>query len=115
MRPRLIAVLIIAAAAILVPAAAAGAHPLGNFTVNTYSGLRVAPDYVRIDGKPLLVVYEFSDAAQLWGGAAPIKAEIQEGLRITGHFIARDLLIERQSELLAARERLVERLKRASG
>ncbi len=49
MRPRLIAVLIIAAAAILVPAAAAGAHPLGNFTVNTYSGLRVEPDHVRID------------------------------------------------------------------
>jgi nickel/cobalt transporter (NicO) family protein len=48
-RPRLIAVLIIAAAAILVPAAAAGAHPLGNFTVNTYSGLRVEPDHVRVD------------------------------------------------------------------
>ena len=49
MRPRLIAVLIIAAAAILIPAATAGAHPLGNFTVNTYSGLRVEPDHVRID------------------------------------------------------------------
>ena len=49
MRHRLIAVLIIAAAAILLPAAAAGAHPLGNFTVNTYSGLRVEPDHVRVD------------------------------------------------------------------
>jgi nickel/cobalt exporter len=47
-RPRLIVVLIIAAATILAPAAA-GAHPLGNFTVNTYSGLRVEPDHVRID------------------------------------------------------------------
>ena len=49
MKHRLIAVLLIAAAAILIPAAGAGAHPLGNFTVNTYSGLRVEPDHVRID------------------------------------------------------------------
>ena len=49
MSRRLIAVLVIAAAVILVPAAAVSAHPLGNFTVNTYSGLRVAPDHVRID------------------------------------------------------------------
>jgi DNA repair protein RecO (recombination protein O) len=38
--------------------------------------------------------------------------EIDDGLRITGHFLARDLLIERQAEVLAARERLVERLRR---
>jgi DNA repair protein RecO (recombination protein O) len=50
----------------------------------------------------------------LLGGGEAGWGEIQEGLRITGHFIARDLLIERQSELLVARERLVERLKRAS-
>jgi len=37
------------------------------------------------------------------------------GLRLTGHFLARDLLIERQAELLAARARLVERLKRIAG
>ncbi|HET9427192.1 MAG TPA: DNA repair protein RecO [Allosphingosinicella sp.] len=41
--------------------------------------------------------------------------DIKEGLRLTGHFLARDLLIERQAEVLAARERLVERLKRMSG
>ena len=29
------------------------------------------------------------------------------GLAITGHFLARDLLIERQADILAARERLV--------
>jgi DNA repair protein RecO (recombination protein O) len=42
-------------------------------------------------------------------------SEILAGLRITGHFLARDILIERQSEILAARERLIDRLKRAGG
>ena len=41
--------------------------------------------------------------------------DIFDGLRITGHFLARDLLIGRQSEILAARERLVERLRRVMG
>jgi DNA repair protein RecO (recombination protein O) len=41
--------------------------------------------------------------------------EIHQGLKITGHFLSRDLLIERQAELLAARGRLVERLRRAGG
>lgn len=40
---------------------------------------------------------------------------ILAGLRITGHFLARDVLIERQAEILAARERLIDRLKRAGG
>ena len=38
-----------------------------------------------------------------------------EGLRVTGHFLARDLLVDRQAGILAARERLVERLKRMAG
>lgn len=38
--------------------------------------------------------------------------EIFDGFRLTGHFLARDLLIERQADVLAARERLVERLRR---
>src|SRR3954465_12260395 len=41
--------------------------------------------------------------------------DILDGLKITGHFLARDLLIERQADVLAARERLVDRLKRAGG
>ena len=41
--------------------------------------------------------------------------DILAGLRITGFFLARDILIERQAEILAARERLVDRLKRAGG
>jgi DNA repair protein RecO (recombination protein O) len=49
------------------------------------------------------------------GGPAAGWNDIFDGLRITGHFLARDVLIERQSEVLAARERLVDRLKRAAG
>ena len=45
-------------------------------------------------------------------GGSPAWDEIRDGLRLTGHFLARDLLIERQADVLAARERLVDRLKR---
>jgi DNA repair protein RecO (recombination protein O) len=48
-------------------------------------------------------------------GDTPAWETISEGLRVTGHFLARDLLIDRQGEILAARERLVERLKRMAG
>ncbi|HEY0627564.1 MAG TPA: DNA repair protein RecO [Allosphingosinicella sp.] len=48
----------------------------------------------------------------LLGGGAAEWDEICDGLRITGHFLARDILIERQADVLAARERLVERLRR---
>jgi DNA repair protein RecO (recombination protein O) len=41
--------------------------------------------------------------------------DVFDGLRITGHFLARDVLIERHADVLAARERLVDRLKRAGG
>lgn len=46
------------------------------------------------------------------GGAAEWD-EILGGLRLTGHFLERDLLIGKGAELLAARARLVDRLKRA--
>jgi DNA repair protein RecO (recombination protein O) len=39
-------------------------------------------------------------------------ADIGDGLRLTGHFLARDLLIERRAAILPARERFVERLRR---
>jgi DNA repair protein RecO (recombination protein O) len=47
----------------------------------------------------------------LEGGAAEWE-DIFAGLRLTGHFLARDLLIERQADVLGARERLVDRLGR---
>jgi DNA repair protein RecO (recombination protein O) len=49
----------------------------------------------------------------LEGGEAAGWEEIFDGLRLTGHFLSRDLLAERHNDVLAARERLVERLKRA--
>ncbi|MCL6729348.1 DNA repair protein RecO [Sphingomonas hankyongi] len=48
------------------------------------------------------------------GGTATWR-EIAEGLNLTGHFLARDVLAERSSPLLDARIRLVERLRVAGG
>ena len=39
----------------------------------------------------------------------------REGLRLTGERLARDVLTDRQAEVLVARERLIERLKRMAG
>ncbi len=52
--------------------------------------------------------------AFLVAGGTAEWTDIFEGLALTGHFLARDLLIGRTAETLAARERLVERLKRAA-
>ncbi|MEU0851364.1 nickel transporter [Streptomyces flaveolus] len=46
---RAAAVLVAAAALALLPVQAAGAHPLGNFTVNRYDGLVAAPGELRVD------------------------------------------------------------------
>ena len=50
----------------------------------------------------------------LSGGPASLP-EVLEGLALTGHFLARDLLTERADVLYEARSRLVERLRRAAG
>ena len=42
-------------------------------------------------------------------------AEIAEGLDLTGHFLTRDVLVERSQALTEARSRLVDRLRRAGG
>jgi DNA repair protein RecO (recombination protein O) len=48
------------------------------------------------------------------GGAAAWE-DIIDGLRLTGHFLMRDVLTDRAVPLLDARERLVDRLLRAAG
>ncbi len=48
------------------------------------------------------------------GGAAGW-GDILDGFSLTGHFLARDILIERRAGVLAARERLVGRMRRIAG
>ncbi len=47
-------------------------------------------------------------------GATADWASVHDGLNLTGHFLARSLLTERRSAVMAARERLVDRLVRAA-
>ncbi len=53
--------------------------------------------------------------AFLTAGGTEEWPEILDGFRLTGHFLERDLLHGRAADILAARERLVDRLKRAVG
>jgi ABC-type nickel/cobalt efflux system permease component RcnA len=46
---RVLAATVVGVALALLPAAGAGAHPLGNFTVNTSIGLRVGTDQIGVD------------------------------------------------------------------
>jgi len=67
-----------------------------------------------------LVRYELLLLAELGFGLDETELEALPGtilarLKLTGGRIARDLLTERRAEVLAARERLVERLKRMAG
>lgn len=39
-------------------------------------------------------------------------ADILDGLRLTGHFLARDILVDRRADALDARARLIDRMKR---
>jgi DNA repair protein RecO (recombination protein O) len=48
------------------------------------------------------------------GGSASWK-EIAQGLDLTGHFLLRDVLTDRSRPASEARERLVDRLRRAGG
>lgn len=51
----------------------------------------------------------------LVGGSAADWFDIIAGLRLTGHFLMRDVLTDRARPLLEGRERLVDRLHRAAG
>jgi len=67
-----------------------------------------------------LVRYELLLLAQLGFGLdeaelAALPGTFLARLKLTGGLLARDLLTDRQAEVLAARERLVERLKRMAG
>ena len=49
------------------------------------------------------------------GGVAEDWGDILAALRLTGHFLARDVLTERRTGVLAARGRLIDRIKRLVG
>jgi DNA repair protein RecO (recombination protein O) len=49
----------------------------------------------------------------LTAGGAAEWSDILDGLKLTGHFLQRDLLIGKGAEVLAARERLIDRMLRA--
>ena len=49
MRRGLAVAALVIGAMLLVPASPASAHPLGNFTVNLYSGLVVEPERLTVD------------------------------------------------------------------
>jgi DNA repair protein RecO (recombination protein O) len=49
----------------------------------------------------------------LRAGGEPEWPDVFAALAITGRFLARDVLVDRRVETLAARERLIDRLKRA--
>ncbi len=51
----------------------------------------------------------------LRAGGVTDDAAVREGLRISGAALARDILVDRRAEVLAARERLVARLGRMAG
>lgn len=47
------------------------------------------------------------DADYGWG-------DVLDAMRLTGHFLARDILVDRRADMLDARERLIERIRRLS-
>lgn len=55
----------------------------------------------------------FALPAFLVEGGAASWPDILDGLAITGHFLARDILIERRADMLHARDRLVDRMRNA--
>jgi DNA repair protein RecO (recombination protein O) len=78
--------------------------------VSPKSGRAVSAAEAEPYGDRLLVLPQFL----LDGGSAPWE-DIIDGLRLTGHFLMRDLLTDRAAPLLDARQRLVDRLRRAAG
>ncbi|MFI5686413.1 sulfite exporter TauE/SafE family protein [Streptomyces sp. NPDC051636] len=97
MKPsRLLAAAVAAGALALLPATAASAHPLGNFTVNRYDGLVAAPGQLRVDHVEDLAEIPATQAKPdlkrlgLTGWARQRCAEAAEGSRLTvdGHATA---------------------------
>jgi nickel/cobalt transporter (NicO) family protein len=79
-RRALAAIAITCTAWLVVGSAPASAHPLGNFTTNTYAGLVVRPDGVAVD---YVVDLAEVPTIQARGRGAPTCAEMAGGLAVT--------------------------------
>lgn len=77
--------------------------------VSPRSGRAVSTDAGEAYREKLLALPSFLTA----GGEGEDWDAILAGFHLTGHFLERDLLDERRNDVMAARERLVERLRRA--
>lgn len=78
--------------------------------VSPKSGAAVSAAAGEVYRAKLLALPEFIVA----GGKARNWDAIFDGFRLTGHFLARNLLDDRRNDVMAARKRLVERLQRAA-
>jgi DNA repair protein RecO (recombination protein O) len=78
--------------------------------VSPKSGRAVSAAEAEPYARKLLALPPFVRAG---GGASWL--EIAQGLELSGHFLARDVLTDRSSTIFEARGRLVERLRRAGG
>jgi len=76
--------------------------------VSPKSGRAVSTEGAGEYRERLLVLPAFLRGA----GGPPVWPDIIAAMKLTGHFLARDLLVERQAELFAARDRLLDRLLR---
>ena len=83
---------------------------LGLVAVSPKSGRAVSATEATPYGGKLLPLPRF-----LVEGGVGNWSDIVDGLRLTGYFLARDLLTDRAAPLLEGRDRLVDRLRRAAG
>ena len=76
--------------------------PKSGGAVSRAAGAGLAPRLLPLPG------FLLSGGAADWG-------DVLDGLKLTGHFLARDVLTERRAGILTARERLIERIRRITG
>ncbi|GAA1889624.1 hypothetical protein [Asanoa iriomotensis] len=101
---RLLAVLAVAAAALLLTPAPAGAHPLGNFTVNHFHALRLLPDRIEdaavIDEAEIPTLQQRGEVDRSGDGVADAR-ELADHARRTCAALAGDLRLEVDGHPLA--------------
>jgi len=93
---RLLAVVPLALALLVLPAAVASAHPLGNFTLNLFSGIRVLPGEIRIEyviDMAEIPTFQELSTVDADGDGAPETAELSDWAELTAGRVAHELEI----------------------